>query len=136
MIQMVELDLFNRVILLLIILNCVFLVLDDPACRCADKDCTQREIYRKMLFTTGDCRNWTHTEIMLDGTEKFFTIVFAVECVIKIIARGFILHKHSYLRDIWNWLDFIVVLSSVISVIVQEVGIEGSVAGLVQVLRV
>jgi hypothetical protein len=136
MIQMVELDLFNRVILLLIILNCVFLVLDDPHCRCADKDCTQREIYRKMLFTTGDCRNWTHTEIMLDGTEKFFTIVFAVECVIKIIARGFILHKHSYLRDIWNWLDFIVVLSSVISVIVQEVGIEGSVAGLVQVLRV
>jgi hypothetical protein len=26
--------------------------------------------------------------------------------VLKIFARGFVLHKHAYLRDPWNWLDF------------------------------
>jgi len=25
------------------------------------------------------------------------------------LARGFILHDFTYLRDAWNWLDFIVV---------------------------
>ncbi len=26
--------------------------------------------------------------------------------VLKIFARGFAMHKHAYLRDPWNWLDF------------------------------
>ncbi|CAF4241326.1 unnamed protein product, partial [Rotaria sordida] len=29
---------------------------------------------------------------------------------IKCIARGFILEKYTFLRDPWNWLDFIVVI--------------------------
>ena len=28
----------------------------------------------------------------------------------KILSRGFIFHTYAYLRDGWNWLDFIVVL--------------------------
>ena len=28
----------------------------------------------------------------------------------KILSRGFIFHNHAYLRDGWNWLDFIVVI--------------------------
>jgi hypothetical protein len=28
------------------------------------------------------------------------------QMVLKIFARGFIMHKHAYLRDPWNWLDF------------------------------
>ena len=35
--------------------------------------------------------------------------MFTVEAVIKIIAMGFVVHKNSYLRDYWNWLDFLVV---------------------------
>ena len=27
----------------------------------------------------------------------------------KILARGFILDNNSFLRDPWNWLDFIVI---------------------------
>jgi hypothetical protein len=27
----------------------------------------------------------------------------------KILARGFILDNNSFLRDAWNWLDFIVI---------------------------
>lgn len=43
-----------------------------------------------------------------------FSIIFTFECVSKILAMGFILHRKSYLHDIWNWLDFFVVMISVI----------------------
>ena len=49
-----------------------------------------------------------------------FTGMFTFECIAKIIARGFILEKSdlkmhmpgAYLRDVWNWLDLIVVISA------------------------
>lgn len=31
--------------------------------------------------------------------------------VIKIIAKGFLLNKYTYLRNPWNWLDFVVIAS-------------------------
>ena len=37
--------------------------------------------------------------------------IFTVEMVVKILADGFILHKGSYLRNPWNIMDFIVVVS-------------------------
>ena len=43
-----------------------------------------------------------------------FSIIFTFECVSKILAMGFFLHRKSYLHDIWNWLDFFVVMISVI----------------------
>jgi len=43
-----------------------------------------------------------------------FSIIFTFECVAKILAMGFALHKNSYMRDVWNWLDFFVVMISVI----------------------
>lgn len=43
-----------------------------------------------------------------------FSIIFTFECLAKIMSMGFCLHKKSYLRDIWNWLDFFVVMISVI----------------------
>jgi len=45
-----------------------------------------------------------------------FTVVFFVECVIKVISMGLILDNGSYLRDYWNILDFFIVVSSVIDV--------------------
>ena len=32
----------------------------------------------------------------------------------KIIAMGFILHKNAYLRDGWNWLDFVIVILGIL----------------------
>ena len=32
---------------------------------------------------------------------------------LKILAQGFILHYNAYLRDAWNWLDFIVVITGI-----------------------
>jgi hypothetical protein len=37
-----------------------------------------------------------------------------MECVLKILAMGFVLHPNSYLRDSWNRLDFFVVLISIL----------------------
>ncbi|CAF1244320.1 unnamed protein product [Rotaria sordida] len=42
-------------------------------------------------------------------TEYIFTIIYTFEALIKFIARGFILQKYTFLRDPWNWLDFIVI---------------------------
>ena len=39
-----------------------------------------------------------------------FTSIYTVEMIGKIIGLGFFAHKHAYLRDSWNWLDFIVVI--------------------------
>ncbi|CAF1517833.1 unnamed protein product [Rotaria sp. Silwood1] len=42
-------------------------------------------------------------------TEYIFTIIYTFEALTKCIARGFILQKYTFLRDPWNWLDFIVI---------------------------
>ena len=43
-----------------------------------------------------------------------FSIIFLVECILKILSRGFCFHKNSYMRDIWSWLDLFVVIISVV----------------------
>lgn len=46
--------------------------------------------------------------------------------IIKGIAKGFILHKYTYLRNPWNWLDFVVITSGY-----ATIGMEvGNLAGL------
>ena len=42
-------------------------------------------------------------------TESIFLYIFTFELTVKIIAYGFLMHKHSYLRDAWCQLDFVVV---------------------------
>ena len=37
--------------------------------------------------------------------------------VLKIFGLGFILRKGSYLRDGWNILDFVIVMSSILEII-------------------
>lgn len=46
-----------------------------------------------------------------DDTEPYFIGIFCFEAGIKIIALGFVLHKGSYLRNGWNVMDFVVVLT-------------------------
>ena len=41
-----------------------------------------------------------------------FLAIYTAEMMIRCLARGFILTKHMYLREPWNWLDFIVVMSA------------------------
>ncbi|XP_076332242.1 sodium channel protein para-like isoform X5 [Tachypleus tridentatus] len=45
----------------------------------------------------------------IEQSEIIFTTIYTIESVVKVIARGFILESFTYLRDPWNWLDFIVI---------------------------
>ncbi|MED6272334.1 Voltage-dependent N-type calcium channel subunit alpha-1B [Ameca splendens] len=47
----------------------------------------------------------------LEETEPYFIAIFCFESGIKILALGFALHKGSYLRNGWNVMDFVVVLT-------------------------
>ena len=38
-----------------------------------------------------------------------FTAIYTFESATKVMGRGFVLTKFTYLRDAWNWLDFIVI---------------------------
>ncbi|EPY88203.1 hypothetical protein CB1_000191011, partial [Camelus ferus] len=50
-----------------------------------------------------------------DDTEPYFIGIFCFEAGIKIIALGFVLHKGSYLRNGWNVMDFVVVLTGILA---------------------
>ncbi|CAI2379843.1 unnamed protein product [Moneuplotes crassus] len=50
-------------------------------------------------------------------SEPIFSILFLFECIMKVIAKGFVLDKETYLRDGWNALDFIVVCTSILSLV-------------------
>ncbi|KAK6059946.1 hypothetical protein COOONC_02402 [Cooperia oncophora] len=56
-------------------------------------------------------------ERRIERTEPYFMGIFCLECVLKIIAFGFIAHKGSYLRSGWNIMDFIVVVSGVVTML-------------------
>lgn len=49
---------------------------------------------------------------IIDTADIVFSVIYLVECLIKIVALGFIRHKSAYLRDGWNWIDFIIVCLS------------------------
>ena len=49
-----------------------------------------------------------------------YLAIYSSEMIIKIIAKGFIINKFSYLRNMWNILDFLVVLSAFATIIVAE----------------
>uniref|UniRef100_A0A8C5C9D1 Voltage-dependent N-type calcium channel subunit alpha n=1 Tax=Gadus morhua TaxID=8049 RepID=A0A8C5C9D1_GADMO len=82
-------------ILATIIANCIVLALEQhlPAC---DK---------------------TPLSERLDDTEPYFIGIFCFEAGIKIIALGFAFHKGSYLRNGWNVMDFVVVLTGMLATV-------------------
>lgn len=66
------------------------------------------------------------TIVFVSYLDNCFTILFTIECLIKIIAMGFLfnnstLHEKGispYIRDPWNMLDFVVVVASLLDFIV------------------
>jgi hypothetical protein len=41
--------------------------------------------------------------------------IFTCECFLKIIAYGFLFHPGAYLRSVWNFVDFAIVMIGIIS---------------------
>ncbi|XP_021360506.1 sodium channel protein 1 brain-like isoform X2 [Mizuhopecten yessoensis] len=60
-----------------------------------------------------------HKSAAAETAEYVFLGIYTIELVVKCIARGFILYRFTYLRDPWNWLDFIVIVSAYITIFIQ-----------------
>jgi hypothetical protein len=86
---------FDRFIIFLIALNSVFLGMMDYTW---DEEKGPKPIGNRLV----------------DNTEMLFTFFFTCECIVKIVATGLILEDGCYLRDLWNWLDFTVVVTALI----------------------
>ena len=52
---------------------------------------------------------------VLQAIDLGFTVIFLFECVFKIIAMGFVMHKFAYIKDPWNKLDFLIVIVSLVN---------------------
>lgn len=68
------------------------------------------------LYDYSDRNNKTDKNKFIDSTDKVFTTVFTLECIAKVFGMGFIIHRKSYLRDAWNWLDFLVVILGILNI--------------------
>lgn len=97
---------FDRFILLLILLNSIVLAITDWTV--IDEDPTSESVGEPLA--EGSWRN-----ALLYDTEVIFTALFALEFVLKVVAQGFILGHGAYLRDAWNVLDFVVVITALLT---------------------
>jgi hypothetical protein len=55
------------------------------------------------------------------ASEIIFTAIYTYESGIKVLSRGFILDPFTYLRDAWNWLDFLVIAMSYVTLTIDLV---------------
>lgn len=63
------------------------------------------------LYDYNDRDSQGTTNKVLDQLNLCYTIIFFAEAILKIIAKGFIIHPESYLRSGWNLIDLAVVIS-------------------------
>ena len=52
------------------------------------------------------------------------SIIFIMECAIKVTVMGLVIGEKTYLRDNWNRLDFIIVVFGVISMVIENIGMD------------
>ncbi|XP_078040970.1 ca[2+]-channel protein alpha[[1]] subunit D isoform X2 [Augochlora pura] len=102
-IDVVEWKPFEWLILMTIFANCVALAVYTP-------------------YPFGDSNL---TNQYLEKIEYIFLVIFTVECVMKIIAYGFVAHPGAYLRNGWNILDFSIVVIGMVSTVLAMLMKEG-----------
>eukprot|EP00755_Sulcionema_specki_P016210 Sspe_Gene.61433::Locus_34101_Transcript_1_1_Confidence_1.000_Length_3331::g.61433::m.61433/K04851/CACNA1D; voltage-dependent calcium channel L type alpha-1D len=101
--DLIEHKMFDRTVLVLIFLNCVFLAIVDPT----------------------DRSNTTIRNKVVNIADYIFTAIFTLEVVIRIAGRGFYRSTFSYMRDPWNRLDFVIVASGIAIIIADLSGASG-----------
>lgn len=99
---------FDRFILFLILVNSVVLALTDWSV--IDEDPASSTVGEP-----SEAGSWRNK--LLYRSEPVFTAFFTMEFVLKVIAQGFCLGQGTYLRNAWNVLDFIVVVTALLSII-------------------
>lgn len=60
-------------------------------------------------FNTKDLSVVWRSSVNVAFSRVIFTGIYTFESAVKVMARGFILQPFTYLRDAWNWLDFVVI---------------------------
>ena len=64
---------------------------------------------------------------MLFVGDLAFTAIFCVEMLLKLLVYGVAFHPKAYLRSVWNWLDMLVVVFSVLGLLLaMRAGDDGS----------
>jgi hypothetical protein len=96
---------WDRIILVVILLNTLALAATDYSLGSVDPATMEPDGSRSA------------TNALIDATEPIFTAIFTAECVCKVLAMGFVSSRGAYLRDGWNCLDFVVVLTSILKVV-------------------
>lgn len=69
------------------------------------------------LFDYSDRDSLGKYNQILNYVSAGFALAFLIEAVVKIIAMGFIGHQYAYLRDPWNVLDFLIVVTGTIELV-------------------
>ena len=96
---------FENFIIVCIILNALSMAVVDYSVANSNGD----------LIVQGSGRNE-----FADVADTVLSIIFEIECAIKIFALGFIARDGAYLNDQWHWIDFTVVITSIISQISND----------------
>ena len=67
--------------------------------------------------------NGTKANVLLI-IDSITTVIFTAEVVIKIIALGFVFNgKDSYMKNLWNVADFLIVIISIVSLCPMDVNL-------------
>jgi len=103
---------FENISICVIVANSAVMLVDDPAAEQPDP------IFKQV--------------------DDFFNALYGLEMILKILGLGFIFGEDAYLRDSWNILDFVIVISAAIPYIQpapeqgvarQEVGVRAEAGG-------
>ena len=100
---------FESFVFNLIGLNSLFLALDEP---------------------TLSMENNLYTKKTIDLIGNLVSLLFIGECILKIIVMGFVRGKHAYLKDNYNILDFIIVLFSILSLVLESMSLGQEISSL------
>lgn len=136
---------FESFIILCIFCSTITLIIDEPDskiigspknCPASGLDCSQATLpgpiiincernvkhadFGRVYSSCGlpeahDCCGVVTKNNILNTLDTIFLGIFLAEMVFKVIADGFIFHEYAYLRNRWNWLDFGIVIISLIA---------------------
>jgi hypothetical protein len=72
---------------------------------------------------------------MFEVLDQVFLALYTLEMVFKIVGLGFVFPKGSYLRDSWNILDFVIIISGYLPLFVSSEALNLKVLRSFRVLR-
>ena len=107
LIYIIENSLFKKLIYILIVLSSFL-----SFCKTFKSRICEYNKNHNLNYDYNKCLFKYKKEIKRDEiiTKIFYiiNILFSLEMIIKILAKGLIFHKYSYLRNGWNIIDFII----------------------------